>query len=214
MPTTTTWPNGQVLVSSALTPQAVMTLFQNLTLNIMGITPTGPTDPAYSSVRTSWPPAGQPAFTASDNVAFLAARLKTDHQYGQVRDVQVTEGATTASVVQNIVYTRVWEVRWTIYGPNSFDTARLIKDALISAEWTLYQLGSSNLFLSPDDGDPLYVPEEHPVRGQWWPRTDYVALFNEQVNETITTPSVRSVEIEVFDDLGKLADITVVNPNG
>lgn len=213
MTTTTTWPNGQVLETSALTPIAMMTLFQDLTLNIMGITPAGPTDPGYSMVRVSWPTAGQPAFSLNDNVTFLAARLKAEHEYGQVRDVQITQ-STPAVVIQNIVYTRVWEVRWNFYGPASFDTARLVKDALISAEWTLYQLGASNLFLSPTDEDPRYVPEESPVRGQWWQRTDYMALFNEQVNATITTPSVRSAEIEVYDRAGKEADFTVLNRNG
>jgi hypothetical protein len=213
MTTTTTWPNGQVLTSSALTPDVVMTLFQNLTLNIMGITPAGPTDAAYAVVRTSWPKAGQPAFSIDDNVAFVAARLKPEHSYGQVRDVEITQGAG-GLVNQNIVYTRVWEVRWNIYGPASFDTARLIKDALISAEWTLYQLGASNLFLSPTDEDPRYVPEETPVRGQWWQRTDYMALFNEQVNGTITTPSVKSVEVEVVKENGLRGDFTVTNPNG
>lgn len=200
----TTWPNGQVLTSSALTPDSIATIFQNLTLNIMGTaTPKTPTDPAYQLVRIMWQPQGQPAMTATQNIVFIGARLKAEHSYGQVRDVQYS-----GDLQADIVYTRVWEVQWSIYGPNSFDTARLIKDALVSADWTRGILSASNLYLVPTDMSPAYLPEASPVHGQWWKRTDYTVLFNEQVNESITTGAIESSQIDLFSRLGEI-EITV-----
>jgi hypothetical protein len=65
MPNSTTFPNGQTLVSSALSQNDLNKILQALTLQIFAIDPT--TDPlAYSKVRVAWQ--GQPGWALSDDV--------------------------------------------------------------------------------------------------------------------------------------------------
>jgi hypothetical protein len=198
-----------VLTSSALVPLQVMTLFQNLTINIQGnATPVSPSDPLYTTVRLAWQTMGQPAFSLTTNVVFIWAKIVPRHAYGHIRDEQITVN-NDASVVLNIGYTRVWEVRWMVYGPNCFDALRLVKDVLISCEWAKYIFEASNLYLDPENTDPRYVPEAVPIEGQWWQRADYIAHFNEKVSETLVTPSVASTEILLYDKNGLVAEINV-----
>jgi hypothetical protein len=95
-----------------------------------------------------------------------------------------------------VQYTRVWSIAFAIYGPNSFDHARLIKSALFM-DWTHDILAASNLYAVMDISDPRRVPEL--FSGQWWERVDFSCRFNEGITETTTTPSIASVEVILQD---------------
>ncbi len=197
--TSVTYPNGQILTSTALTPLAVGTLFQTLTSGMIGVSPADP-----SQVRLEWPTQGQPfGVTPAQDVCFLAC-MPTEDAYSKVRDRLNTQAGE--EVQENWTYTRPWRISWVFYGPNSTDRARAVWSATFM-DYFNDQLALSNLYLLNDPAAPRRVPEE--LNGQWWERADFSIGLYEQVNETILDTPATSVEVKVFDSSGQVADFTV-----
>ncbi len=196
------FPNGQTLVSSALTPDSLLGIYQQLTAQILGFNPTSDTDPAYAAVRLDWPTAGQPGWAIGDDIAFLAAR-EEESDYSQIRDLALSPNNAT-SVLSTYTYTRVWRVSWSFYGPASFDHARLTNDALV-LDWVHDALVPSNLYLV-DVARPRYAPEL--FSGQWWKRTDLSARYNELVTASIVDTTIASAEVLLYNVRGLAADVT------
>jgi hypothetical protein len=202
MPNTTTFPNGQALISSALAPQAISTLLQTLTCQMLGINPA--TDSlAYSKVRLEWPQAGQPGWGLGDDVCFVKC-VEEDDSYNRIRDRRF--GTQSGSYGSTDTYTRVWRVSWALYGPNSFDNARLIKSALFSADFTHDTLAASSLYLVTDIPATRRAPEK--FQNQWWDRSDLDIRLNEFVTETLAVNSISTAEVLVYDHTGEIEDIT------
>lgn len=201
--TTTNFPNGQALISSALTAQAMSTLFQTIALQMLGIDSTTDTH-AYSKVRINWPTTGQPGGLITDDICYIEAK-EVDDDYGMIRDAQFPANDDTTTNV-TFTYTRVWEIRFVLYGPNSYDNARVIRSAVL-LDFSHDFLAESNVYLVPDTPSPRRVPYE--FNSQWWERTDLRLKFNEGVTETTVVTSGASVEIKLYNESGQVADFTV-----
>lgn len=197
--TSTTYPNGQTLTSTALTPSQMNDLIQPLTCGMMGI----PVD--FTKVRVDWQSEGQPFIKRpSDDVCFISC-VPFDVEYQKVRD-RTYSGA--GPVTETWVYTRGWKVAWCLYGPNSTDRARMIHSAVIFMDYFSDRLSESNLYPVSDPSEPTRMPEE--FNAQWFERADFHVVMYEQVTETIQDNVVTSVEIKVnTKDASPLADITV-----
>jgi hypothetical protein len=198
--TSTVYPNGWTLASSALTVPQITQLFQTLTCGMLGIVPVN-----YALVKIEWPVQGQP-FTQSpsQNCCYLNC-VPHDVEYNRVRDMWET--GTVEQIVQNWEYTRGWRVNWVFYGPASVDQARQVWDATF-LDWVYDQLSLSSLYFVNDPAEPVRMPEE--FNAQWWERSDFNIVLYEQVNATLTPPSggaVKSVEVMVYD-----ADVNVSTP--
>jgi len=202
MPTSTTYPNGQTLVSSALTQQNIDKLMQTLTCGMLGINP-----PNYALVKVDWPTAGQPfTQTPSQNCCYLAC-VTSDSAYSRVRDL-CNSSSTATSVTEEWTYTRNWRVSWTFYGPSATDCARQVHSATFM-DYFNDQLNTCNLYPVEDPPEPTRVPET--FNAQWWDRSDFHIDMYEQVTETITTGVATSVEIKLYDGApdDPIADVVV-----
>lgn len=198
---TTVYPNGQRLVSSALTPTAISTLMQALTCGMIGVNP-----PDFSRVRLDWQTTGQPAQPTPSTDACYIICQPFDTDYSRVRD-KVNSG--TGPIVESWAYTKGWRVLWCAYGPNSEDNMRAIKSALFMDYFNL-QLNAQNLYPLPDPPEVLRVPEE--INKQWFERADFHCDMYEAVTETIEYDAVSSVEIVVNENnTGQVADFTVTS---
>jgi hypothetical protein len=165
------------------------------------------TDPlAYSKVRVDWQTLGQPGWLVSDNVCFIQV-TEQDDEYNRIRDREYSVASST-TFTKTFIYTRVWRVAFTLYGPTGFDSARLIKSGLMGTDAIAYTLAASALYLIPDMPATVRAPEK--FQGQWWERCDFAVRMNEQVTETQTIPAIASVEILAYTEIGELADFTVV----
>jgi hypothetical protein len=201
----TTFPNGQTLTSSALSPDALLLILQTLTAQMLGFNPLTSSDVAYRTVRLDWPQGGQPAWGINEDVVFLRA-VEDDEEYSRIRDVALAT-SSISTVRQTITRSRTWRVHWTFYGPHSFDNARLISDAML-LDWTHDALAASKLYVVPEFPAPIYAPELY--QGQWWKRTDIEIRLNEGITATVTTPSIASAEVLVYTDQSDLvADLTI-----
>ena len=201
MPTSTTYPNGQTLTSSALTQSEIDAALQTLTCGVLGINP-----PNYSIVKIVWPTEGQPfTKTPAQNCCYLSC-VTSDSDYSRVRDrVLSTSGA---QALETWLYTRNWRVNWTVYGPDSTDWARMIHSATFM-EYFNSALAAYNLYPVEDPPEPTRLPEQ--FNAQWWERSDFHIDMYEQVTETILDGVATSVEIKLYngstDD--PVADVTV-----
>lgn len=204
-----TYPDGQILTSSALTQQGVAQIFATLTCGVLGINP-----PDYSQVRIDWNPQGQPfqnqpqnVPSALTNVTYVAATM-WNTGYSQVRDRVYVSNAP--QVEEQWTYTKGWRVAWVFYGPGADDKARAVWSATFM-EYFSEQVNASNLYVVNDPDAPVYAPEE--INGQWFPRADFAVHLYEQVNETTSDGAATSVEVKLYDAQASstepVADFTV-----
>jgi hypothetical protein len=186
-----------------LTPNQLNLVLQQATISALGLTlqsPANPADPAYAAVRVGWQQQGQPSFEIDEDVVFIRC-AEEDDQYNRVRDVSID-----ADERQLMQYTRVWRVWWTLYGPNSFDRARILRSALFSQ--AMHDVFSSaQLYFVTNPTAPTRAPEEKD--GQWWERVDFSARFNEFVTETPPVTYAESVVVTLENSGGVIAAIPV-----
>lgn len=200
--TTTTYPNGQTLASTALTEKQMDIIIQTQTCGMLGINPVDPT-----KVRVNWQPQGQPGVALpSQDICYISC-VTQDVEYSRVRDHTYT-GDNSGPVTDTWVYTRGWRVTWQLEGSSSVDRARQIHSALFM-DYFNTQFELSKLYPVLDPPEPARVPVEH--NAQWYDSNQFHCIFYEEVTETIQTPSVTSVEIKVYDGSvnDPIADITV-----
>jgi hypothetical protein len=200
MSTSTTYPNGQVLVSSALTVAQINTIFQPLICGALGINP-----PDYAKVRDSWQTQGQPYTPRpGEDVCYFTCTLE-DSDYAKTARDRTFTGA--GPVTENWNYTRQWRIAFTLYGLNSLDHARQLHSAFFM-DYFNDVLSLSNLYPLNDPPTPTRIPEQ--FNGEWWERADFHVLAYEAVAETIQDPIATSVEVKLITDNGLVADFTVV----
>jgi hypothetical protein len=144
---------------------------------------------AFSKVRVAWQ--NQPAWKSPKEDIVTIMAVVTDDPYNRIRDVMNAPNNTT-TVTETTNYTRAWEMRFSLYGPNSADNARLIKSCS-RLPWFRDIVSASNLYLVPNESDPIRAPEN--FNQQWWDRSDYRAKYYEAVQETITQQTVATAEV-------------------
>ena len=172
-------------------------LFKGVTLDMLGGSP--PAD-----VRISWPTQGAPAFGINQDVIFLRV-IEQDGQYNRQKEREYTNiDADTKN--QALLYTRILNVTWIFYGPNSFDNAQTVRDKIF------YQqhhdtLAKQQVYLITDFQAPRRAPDL--FQGDWWERVDLSISFNEQIirNEIIST--VLSAEIGIESDSGLKKELII-----
>ena len=198
-------PGVGTMTSTGLTTAQMQVLWQSIVLQCLGITPSGPTDAtAYSQVRIDWPTPGQPAWAITDDIAFVRA-VEVPDPYNTAHEIQpnATQGLT---FLEQTIYTRVWEIGFVFYGPNSFDRARQLK-ACLYQDFVHDTLEASNLYLDMVIGTIRRTPEL--FQNQWWERSGFSARMNEQVTDTLTKQTIQSSEIILEDEAGIITDVTV-----
>lgn len=194
------YPDGSTLTSTALTVAQINLILQQLSLGMMGQT----VNPTNDFVRIAWPTEGAPFSDVSEDICYLSC-VPRDHSYDKIRD-RSNESASDPNLEEIWTYTRVWEIRWVLYGPNSTDYARALRSALYQDYFT-EALQNSQLFPESDFPQPIRVPEQ--INGQWYERVDFKCLMYEFIQETILRQTVESVEVIVKNSDGTIADVTV-----
>jgi hypothetical protein len=197
----TTFSNGQILVSSANTPDTLAAMLQPILTQILGVN----ADPD-SAVRLAWPQTGQPAWGISEDVCFVRFTAEND-DYSRVRD-SVFDPNDVLSVRQSMSFTQVWNMHLVLYGPNCYDRARLILSAM-DLDWVHDALADKNLYGIVNYPRPAYAPELR--AGQWWKRADVTLQFNELVNESITTSTAAGVDVTILTDSGEAEEFVIGN---
>jgi len=187
-----------------LTPKQLEVIMQATTCTMLGIDPATDTL-AGSKVRIGWQVAGQPyAQDPSVDVCVLRA-VEEDNLYDKLRDRQLIVNDDEIDISEE-QYTRVWHIFWVLYGPNSFDHARMIRSGILN-DSIHDNLATSNIYAVPEISAPIRVPEVS--NGKWWERVDLECLFYENVLEDTVVNTVLSSEVILDTPAGVAADFTV-----
>jgi hypothetical protein len=184
-------PTGTVINSIAASGESLLITISNpATANVTSSVAFF--DPVYNTrVRTSWQQKGSPAFGIGNDVLFLQCVLETNPY--NIRDEQwIANPVDKFTMLKNRQYTRRWRVAFVAYGPNAFDSLRLISSMLLE-DFPHDILAGSNLYLIPDLQSPVRNPEL--FESQWWERVDFSASFLEEVSEAITKKNVNQIPI-------------------
>jgi hypothetical protein len=170
-------------------------LFQRVTTQILGINPETNGD----RVRISWPSIGAPSWKREEDVVFIGVSSssgdiiqQTDVSYKAINNY---DSKRTSS------YTRIISVRWIFYGPNSFDNADKVQDALVGTSYA-EEIKKHNLYVILDTVAPVRAPE--PFNGQYWDRTDLDVSFNEAITREGITPYIQSVNVIAYNEKGEI----------
>jgi hypothetical protein len=189
-----------------LTVAQINVVMQAATILMLGLTPpatTGP-DSAYSAVRIDWQQQGQPSHGITDDVTYIGC-VRSNDQYDRVLDEYYVQDNFTKVKAG----TRVWEIRWSVYGPNSDKNSELLSWRLFDQD-VANLLAAAQLYWVTDAAPPMRIPEEKGT-GQWWERWDFSARFNEFAQVSTTAQSVVSAEvIGIANGVGEIFDVDVV----
>lgn len=161
--------------------------------------------PEFMPVRKSWPTKGAPAWKIDEDVCFFQVTEQDDMINRQRHSLYNPKD--NDNVIKTTVQTRVIRVSWIFYGPNSFDNAFILKNALFEA--VKENLNQNELYLIPNITSPRRAPEL--FSGQWWERVDFEALFNERIKLESNIPYIKSAEFKIIDQRGEETDV-VINP--
>lgn len=210
--TTSTFPNGQQLVSSANAPLDIETIFQSMAAQIFGFDVTNAEvsqavlQQAWDTVRVAWQAEGQPAWSRKANVCIVRATLDDD-PFSRTRDGLWADVELNAAQVQEQQsYTQVWSVHFMLYGPTAAQRARLLASAFFQ-DWVHDALVPLNLYALANWPRPVYAPEL--FEGQYWNRFDYQLKFNEFVSESIIVPSVAEMDVTLVKENGLTESIQI-----
>jgi len=172
--------------------------FQSLTAAILGVD-------ANSQVRVSYPDDGAPAWGFEEDVIFVHPR-PVDGSYNRQREHAYLYSASPEEFDDTVSYTRIDEVNWVLYGPNSFKYAMLLRDAMFYDDNRI-KLAKNNLHLIPDIVEPIHTHELFETK--WWPRMDMAMRFNEFVTRTNSAQFLKTAEVIVNADGEASLDINV-----
>lgn len=149
-----------------------------------------------SKVRLAWQGNGAPAWNKEEDVVFLRITPE-DNRLARQMDILYNDddALSKLDVKKSVGYTRVHKVSWTLYGPNSYNNADLIRHLIFDTDYTK-EIRRNNLFLITSVSMPLRIPEL--FNKQWWERTDFSATFNEAVIRESEVPIINSTNIEII----------------
>ena len=163
-------------------------IYWNVTEKLIGLDPTLPVN--ANKVRISWPTGGAPAWKITEDVTFIRIG-DADDPLNIPRDTTSTPIDANTTTLSS-TYTRVLTVHWSLYGPNSYDNAFLIRNNLYNQD-IHDQLANNNMYIITEISTPIRSPEL--FADQWWEHTSMQATFNEfikvdSVANLITTASI------------------------
>lgn len=148
-------------------------------------------------VRIAWPTDGAPGWKINDDVVFLRITPEDDKMTRHLNIIYNPDEDDRAYLKRKTGYTRVHKIDWTLYGPNSYDDADLIRYLIFDFDY-MKQFKKKNLFLITDVPMPTRLPEFY--NGQWWERTDFSATFNEGVVRESKVPYITSTDFKIIKD--------------
>ena len=149
----------------------------------------------HHKVRKAWPTNGAPAWSIDEDIVFLRITPVDDKMARQQNIIYNPHEQDQAYAKKQTGYTRVHKVNWTLYGPNSYDNADIIRHLIFDYDY-MKKFKAKNLFLVTDVPMPTRLPEYY--SGQWWERTDFSATFNEAVIRESKVPYITGTDIRTI----------------
>ncbi len=148
-----------------------------------------------NKVRIAWPTGGSPGWKIHEDIVFLRITPIDDNMTRQQNIIIDPADEDKIYAKKQTGYTRVHKINWTLYGPNSYDNADVIRHLLFDYKY-MQKFKEKHIFLITDVPMPTRLPEYY--NGQWWERTDFSATFNEAVIKENTIPYITGTDIRII----------------
>ena len=146
--------------------------------------------PTYNDITSA------PAFTHEDDVIFIDLGPGVD-PYGREREVEYY--TSDKDEFRRITrFTRVWSVRWILYGPSSLDHAYLLAHRIMLEQPKLI-FARNGFFMIPKMDAPVQSSE--PQGNTWFERADIQRTFYEAVEIDEPADHVESVDLTFHADM-------------
>ena len=109
-----------------ITLKDIEDLFWLATAKMLDLDPAAAT--TSDKVRISWQQRGVPAWSIDDDITFIRVGEKED-LFNVIRDyIQYQQNTDTARIAN--AYTRILDIKWVFYGPNSYDNTSKVRSRL------------------------------------------------------------------------------------
>lgn len=172
-----------------MTLAQLKSFYFKLIAQILGLDPTLPIN--QEKIRMSWPTDGAPAWKITDDICFLQINNQDDGISKQFDTKYTVQSGYDLN--ENISYIKVHRVDFVLYGPNSFENAEIIKNALYTSSKYKILLIQNNMSVIQDVNIPIRSPEL--FQGQWWERTNFFVSFNELITTSSTIQAIQTINI-------------------
>lgn len=170
----------------ALSLNDLKTLFYTTTITMTALPGT--------SVRHAFSPNTQPFTEQPKDVCYLNI-TETDDPVSDIQEIIYVPN-DSVSAIQYLFYTRVMNVAWTFYGPNSYDNADSIRWQILT-DPIRDALRPSSVCPIPKGIKPVRAPELR--NSQYWERTDVKVNFNVGTLRSTIIPILASATIKIVD---------------
>lgn len=167
--------------------------FRDITCKMLGMDPE--TEESNDKVRIAWPTEGAPAASIDKDIVYLRITPVDDKLARELNIIYYESKEDNKISNKKTGYTRVHKIDWTLYGPNSYDNADIIRHSIFDYDYMI-EFRTKNLFLITDVPMPTRLPEY--FASQWWERTDLTASFNESVIREKKIPYILSGDVRVL----------------
>jgi hypothetical protein len=167
--------------------------FQEITCKMLNLDMTKKEN--QDKVRIAWPTTGAPSWKIDQDIVFLRITPVDDKMARQLNIIYDPNKDDNTIADKKTGYTRVHKIDWTLYGPNSYDNADLIRNLIFDYDYML-EMKKKNLFLVTDVSMPTRLPELY--NSQWWERTDFSATFNEAVIREKQVPYILGGNVQLI----------------
>lgn len=147
----------------------------------------------YNFARISWPTGGAPAWGITEDIVFIQI-VEVPNLYSEQLNTKYLP-LDNDNVNQQTSFTRVLEVNWVFYGPNSYDYASSVRPQI---GYQLFHdiLARQGVYLIPGHYTPKRIPEL--FEGQWWDRSDVTMPFNVLTVRNLEVPYIIETDITVI----------------
>lgn len=179
-----------------LTFEQIEELFFDVTCACLEINSTA--ESSQKAVRRSWSTQGQPHWKVNDNITVFKITPEDDN-YNKIREYRYFHKLPVLedNYTQEVTYTNVFTVMWSVYGPNSRDSSMKIFTNIFDPD-VREKLRKKKIYLIPEVPAPVRNPEL--FEGQWWERIDIRARFNELITMQKNFGFFKSATVIVNDE--------------
>ena len=179
---------------SRLTLKELQTIYWRQLMTLLGHNPED--DKQQDLVRLSYQDNSQPFHDYRRNICYYYVQAADDPINRQIDTIYSPIDDTKTQQVNS--YNRVILLDITLYGPDAYDQAVLLRMDLL--EPTLnWDLAAKGLYVIPDIAEP--EPMWEPYNNRWWSRVDMQVRYNNLVtDERHTVHYLSSADITVVSE--------------